>query len=278
MLKIGITYLYTILNYGYPPTVEDDLRALDEVGSLGFRFLEMEGLGADHLQGLVKHKRAYARAIESNGLYVHNFCLVHRDLVSVDDRVRRAAYDVAKVAVEVAREFRSETLHLASYAPEEVTFVDGPPYSGSTYRLKREYRVEIPDTFRWERQWRALVESTRAVSDLAAEADLKVIMEPRVGEIICSSDSLLRLIEDVNRPNFFANFDCAHFQAQREIIPLSLERLRGKYANVHIADNDPVSTEHLPLGEGIIDWDGFFRTLARHGYEGYLAACVNTGV
>ena len=51
---------------------------------------------------------------------------------------------------------------------------------------------------------------------------------------------------------------------------LALEKLRGHFANIHIADNNPVSTEHLPLGEGTIDWEGFFRVLQRMKYEGYL--------
>lgn len=95
-------------------------------------------------------------------------------------------------------------------------------------------------------------------------------MEPRVGEVICSVDSLLRLIEHVDRPNFMANFDTAHFSAQRENVPLALMKLKGRFANVHLADNNPVNTEHLPIGEGVIDWREFFRVLKGIGYDGYL--------
>jgi sugar phosphate isomerase/epimerase len=95
-------------------------------------------------------------------------------------------------------------------------------------------------------------------------------MEPRVGEVICSVDSQLRLIEHVDRPNFKANFDTAHFSAQRENVVLALEKLRGNFANIHIADNDPANAEHLPIGEGIIDWKEFFRVLKGMGYQGYL--------
>ena len=95
-------------------------------------------------------------------------------------------------------------------------------------------------------------------------------MEPRVGEVICSVDSLLRLIEHVDRPNFKANFDTAHFSAQRENVVLALAKLKGHFANVHIADNDPSNTDHLPIGEGSIDWKEFLRTLHQMGYTGYL--------
>ena len=95
-------------------------------------------------------------------------------------------------------------------------------------------------------------------------------MEPRVGEVICSVDSLLRLIEHVDRPNFKANFDTGHFSAQRENVVLALAKLKGNFANIHISDNDPVNTDHLPLGDGTIDWHEFFRVLKVMGYEGYL--------
>jgi sugar phosphate isomerase/epimerase len=95
-------------------------------------------------------------------------------------------------------------------------------------------------------------------------------MEPRVGEIISSVDSLLRLIEHVDRPNFKANFDTGHFSAQRENVVLALAKLKGKFANIHISDNDPVGVDHLPIGRGTIDWIGFFTLLKRMGYDGFL--------
>ena len=44
-MRISITYLYVIFQYGYPHTVKDVLAALPKIRKLGFRFLEMEGLG-----------------------------------------------------------------------------------------------------------------------------------------------------------------------------------------------------------------------------------------
>ena len=81
---------------------------------------------------------------------------------------------------------------------------------------------------------------------------------------------MLRLIEHVNRSNFKANFDVAHFSAQREDVSLALMKLEGKFANIHIADNSPVNTQHLPLGHGDVDWKEFFRLLKQMNYQGYL--------
>jgi sugar phosphate isomerase/epimerase len=53
-------------------------------------------------------------------------------------------------------------------------------------------------------------------------------------------------------------------------VPLALAKLRGLYANVHVSDNDPANTDHLPIGDGVIDWQEFFRVLKVQGYDGYL--------
>ena len=90
------------------------------------------------------------------------------------------------------------------------------------------------------------------------------------GGVICSVDSMVRLIADVGRKNFRANCDAAHFCAQRENVPLALMKLEDRYANIHTADNDCATADHLALRDGIIDWVEFFGILKRQGYEGYL--------
>ena len=98
--------------------------------------------------------------------------------------------------------------------------------------------------------WNVLVESGRFTAGVAAEYGKTIIMEPRVGEVICSIDSMIRLIDDVAMNSFRGNFDTGHFSAQRENIPLALANLRGKFVNIHLSDNDPVTTDHLLIGDG----------------------------
>jgi len=271
-MRISITYLYVIFQYGYPHTVRDVLRALPKIQKLGFRFLEMEGLGAAHLRSMYAHRKLVAAALEDCGLHVHNFCVVDPALVSLQPERRREATDRFRMGAELAAFFGSETLHLASYAPP-VRYTSARPYQlgGKTgYKFVNQTRVRIPVGFQWQRVWEALVASCRECAAIAAGYGKTVIMEPRVGEVICSVDSLLRLIEHVDCPNFQANFDTGHFSAQRENVVLALTKLQGKFANIHISDNDPVNSDHLPIGDGSIDWQEFFRTLKTMNYLGYL--------
>jgi sugar phosphate isomerase/epimerase len=271
-MRISITYLYVIFQYGYPHSVRDVLAALPKIQKLGFRFLEMEGLGAAHLRAMYANRQSVAAALRDNGLHVHNFCVVDPLLVSLDPAKRSAALDRFRMGAELGAFFGSETLHLASYAPP-VRYVSAKPYqlgANTGYKFANQMRIRIPPGFDWQPVWDALVASCRECADVAAGYGKTVIMEPRVGEVICSVDSLLRLIEHVNRSNFKANFDTGHFTAQRENVALGLMKLAGKFANIHISDNDPVNTEHLPIGDGTIDWPEFFRVLKAMNYSGYL--------
>jgi sugar phosphate isomerase/epimerase len=271
-MRISLTYLYTIFHYGYPPKITDDFKALIEIRKLGFHYLEMEGLGPAHLRSVYENRKALREALDDCGLHVHNFCVVDADLVSLDRRRRRQGMEHFKLGAEVGDFLGAETLHLASYTPP-IQYIQGKPYQlkgKNGYRFAGQSQVRIPARFDWTKVWNALAESCRSCADVAAQHKKTVIMEPRVGEIICSVDSLLRLIEHVGRPNFKANFDTAHFSAQRENVPLALAKLQGQFANIHIADNNPINTEHLAIGEGTIDWREFFRLLKTMKYDGYL--------
>lgn len=269
-MKIGITYLYTISKYGYPPKVQDDYKALAEIERMGFHYLEMEGLGREHTEEVWQHRREFRRCLDDHGVHVHNFCGVDPELVSLDDGRRHAAYERFRRTAELGKSLGTETLHLASYAPP-VQYVGPAPYQlNEKYTFGDQFRLRLPEGFRWQRVWHVLVESCRFAADVAKGYDCTVLMEPRVGEVICSPDSMIRLIHDVGRDNFKANFDTAHFCAQRENVVLALAKLEGLYANVHVADNDPINTMHVAVGDGTIDWKEFLRVLARQGYKGYL--------
>ena len=270
-MKLSVTYLVTILKYGYPPKPADDIRSLEYLNRLGFHYLEMEGLGKDHAENLLKNLKTYQQALADNGIRIHNFCCVDPDLVSLDRQKRTAAYDHFQKMAEVGCELGAQTLHLASYAPP-VTYLGKAPYAldGGDYAFGSTARIRIPEGFCWQQVWDTLVESCAFCADYAKQLDKVVIMEPRVGEVICSVDSMLRLLDAVNSPFLQANFDTGHFSAQREDVCLALKKLEGRYANIHLADNIPVNTDHIPLGTGSIHWEEFFRILAQQKYDGFL--------
>lgn len=270
-MKLSVTYLVTILKYGYPPKPEDDIKSLEYLNRLGFHYLEMEGLGKEHAANLKKNLSTYKNALADNNIHVHNFCIVDPDMVSLDTQKRSAAYDHFREMADIGCELGAETLHLASFSPP-VEYKGHAPYAldGGEYEYGSNAQIHIPEKFCWQEVWDALVDGTRHCAEHAGSLGKTVIMEPRVGETICSVDSMIRLLDDVGSEWLKANFDVGHFSAQRENVCLALMKLEGKYANIHIADNNPRDAEHIPLGTGTVDWDEFFQILARQGYNGYL--------
>ena len=225
-------------------------------------------MGAEHIRAMHREQQRFARRLEALGLRCVNYCPVLRELVSVDPAVRAAAYPIFELGAETAAGFGSRTVHVATYLPP-VEFVGPKPYVGKL-RYGEHYQVVMPDDFTWESQWNALVDSVRTCADIAARHGLVLIIEPRVAELVSSTDSLLRLMDHVQRPNLMANFDCAHLNAQKEILPLSARKLAGRIGGVHLADNDGSDNRHLMPGDGNIDFTGVFKELVRQGFDGSL--------
>lgn len=105
----------------------------------------------------------------------------------------------------------------------------------------------------------------------AKAAGLRFCLEPRVGEIVSNTDGLLRLMDAVDDENFGAVLDTGHQHAQKEILPLSVEKLGRRIFYLHVSDNDGRVNEHRSLGEGTVDWEGVFTALQKHGFTGYVA-------
>ena len=269
-MKISCCWLYAISKYGYPVAVADIPAALRDMADLGFHYVELEGASAHgNLLQVYDQRQEIASLCDELGLKVVNFCPVIPELVSLDEAERTKAHDLFQVALELAGFFRCATIQIDSYTPP-LKFIGDQPYKEMLdYGL--DFRIEIDPAFRWEQQWRVLVDTFQRCAEAAQRAGLPFCLEPRVGEIISNTDALLRLMDHVGAGNFGAVLDTAHQHAQKEILPLSVEKLGGRIMYLHVADNDGKINEHKALGEGTVDWAGVFTALKKHSFSGYVA-------
>ncbi len=271
-MKISCCWLFAISKYGYPPSLPDTERALGEMAALGFTHVELEGVGEENLRAVSGARKALKARCDDLGLAVVNFCPVLPDLVNPEKARRVQALDLFKLGVETAGFFGCESVQAVSSTPP-LAFVGEPPYK-SALTYGQRYQVKVDPDFRWDALWGWLVDSMGACADEADRAGLKFCLEPRVGEIISNTDALLRLLEAVDSDNFGAVLDTGHLNAQKEILPLSVEKLGDRVHYVHASDNDGQSNQHLALGKGTVDWDGVFQALKKHGFSGYVAVDV----
>jgi len=267
-MKISCCFLYVISKYGYPPTVSNMHRALQEMQGLGFHYVELEGVRENHLKEVYAQRAELKKRSDALSLRVLNFCPVLPALVSLNPAERLHALDLFKLGIEVANYFGSEMIQIDSYTPP-LDFLGEAPYQ-EMISFGRQFKVRIPEGFRWQAQWDTLVDSLAQCTALAKEAGLRLCLEPRVGEIISNTDAMLRLLDAVNDDNFGAVLDTGHQHAQKELLPLSVEKLGKKIFYLHVSDNDGRENTHLRLGEGTIDWEGLLIALQRHRYEGFV--------
>ena len=206
------------------------------------------------------------------GLTVVNFCPVLPDLVHPEKARRIHALDLFKLGVETASFFGCEMVQTISATPP-LAFVGDAPYK-EALAFGQRYQVKVDPAFSWDALWGWLTDSMGACADEADRASLKLCLEPRVGEIISNTDALLRLMEAVDSDNFGAVLDTGHLNAQKEILPLSVEKLGSRIYYVHASDNDGQTNQHLAPGKGTVDWEGVFTALKKHDFSGQVAVDV----
>ncbi|HCZ07016.1 MAG TPA: hypothetical protein DHV12_07805 [Thermotogae bacterium] len=271
-MKLNLCWLYAISKYGYPPSIEDTFRVIEEAANLGFHYMEMEGVRERNMKEVYQHRKAIKDACESRGVKIMNFCPILPELVSLDEAERRKGFELYKMGLEIATFLGAELVQIDSFTPP-LKFHGNQPYKESIdYGL--DLKVEIDPDFDWDEQWAVLVETFTEAAELAKEAGLKLCVEPRVGEMISNTDSALRLLDHVQSENLGIVLDTGHQHAQKEVLPLSVEKLKDKIFYLHVADNDGKVNEHRALGEGSVDWEGVFQALKKHGFDGYVGIDV----
>jgi sugar phosphate isomerase/epimerase len=268
-MKIACCWMYAIGMYGFPPAVEEMRKAIQEMAAMGFQSIELEGMGYENLESVARNKELLKDECLRNGVQVVNFAPLIPGVISMDVQERRKAFDHFRIGVEVASYLGSARVWIDSYNPP-LDIIEGKPYSQEII-FGKEMRVRIPSVFDWKEFWKSFVRAIKDCNRVCMDYGLELLIEPRVGEVTSNTDGLLRLFDAVPNENLGAILDVAHLYAQKELLPLSIEKLGEKIRYVHIADNDGRENRHLPMGEGTVDWDGVFKTLKRIGYKGFYA-------
>ncbi len=270
-MRTACGWIYAIDRYGYPPSIDDILKAVREMAGMGFKYIEMEGVSIEGLNersltDIAKRKDEIRRLCDDLGVRVLAFLPIIADLVSLDKPRREKALSLFDLSVEIAEAFSSEFLYTDTFTAP-LRFVGEAPYEQSI-NFGKEFRIEVDPDFSWQAVWDVLVDSIAACTERAGRAGMKLLVEPRLGENVSNTEGLTRLIEAVGDDNLGVLFDPAHLYPQKEILPLSVEKLGRHIYYVHIADSDGATNEHLPPGSGTVDWTGIFAALKKHDFAG----------
>ncbi len=258
---ITCAFLYSITRYGYPPAADRMIDYIREMAELGFRSVELEGIGGEHLQAVANRSTEIRNALDDHGLSLAVFCTVLPRLGSVHAEQRTQALELFRLGCETA---------VALGAPAVLD--NGPlvPYEfPADLPVSRHYapdllqRIGLPASLDWSLYRDALVKTLQRACDIAAEHGLAYYLHPCCGSLTETTDGYLWLKQDVGRANLKFNFDVAN-----------QFYMRGEIDYIHISDNRGDRIEHRTVGDGAIDWKLFFATLARIGFRGQLSIDV----
>jgi L-ribulose-5-phosphate 3-epimerase len=123
-----------------------------------------------------------------------------------------------------------------------------------------------------EAMWGRLVGGVAPVVDHAAARGMRLGFEPEPGMVVDTLAAYGRLLDRLGRPDSLRlTVDIGHLECMGER-PLAhaLEPWVGRIINVHVDDMLSCRHEHLPLGEGEVDFPPVLAALAAGGYDGGL--------
>ena len=283
-LSVGASYSASVYGryengrYVGAPSFDDIIETIRKTADLGYDAVELETLLNTQVSDVytAKNIKTIRKVLSEVGIAVPHFNVysVISSLSGATRGEREEGIKLFRNEITIAKGLGAKLLILSGSPIPGVKFSPGKIYSGGPPES-----VEVPEDFDWKKIWQNYVETIRQCADIAQKAGLKLAIEPRPREIITSSDSLLRLIHEVNKKNVGGLIDTAHLFVQKEILPLAIQKLRGRIFGLHLADNDGTLEYHWAPGKGKIDWPGVLQALKNSSFDEYLTVELEgTGV
>lgn len=248
------------LRFGYGTNGLADLRLDDALAVLADLGYDGVGLTLDHMHldpfapDLVARSRHLARRLDALGLevtietgarYVLDARRKHGPSLldpEPGDRARRV--DLLLRAVRIAGDLGAPAVHC---------------FSGT-----------LPPGTAPETAWQRLAETLTPVLDAAASAGVPLAIEPEPGHLLATLADFHRLRRALDDPAFLGlTLDIGHCQCLEPLPPADCVRAAAPWLrHVQIEDMRRDVHEHLPFGDGEIDFPPVLTALADIGYGG----------
>jgi sugar phosphate isomerase/epimerase len=270
-MKVGCAFLIPITQYGFPPSPEDSIRAIQAAAQGGFDGIEMEAVDGVNVEAFAERLADLDEALKNAALEVCCFTAVVQNLFTIDATLGDACLATLERIAHMAKRLRSPLLGLCPYVPSELRPVKG----SELYEGGPAMRLEVPKDYPWDRFWRSAASRLKRAGDIAATNGLTLVIEGRVGDLIGCLDGVAQLIDRAGRSAIGLVYDTAHVHAAKDRLNVAFSKYVDRIRHVHIADNDGTAPFHLPMGRGTIDFPSLIRLLKQLNYAGYV--CIDYG-
>ena len=117
--------------------------------------------------------------------------------------------------------------------------------------------------------WQLLIEQCIEISKQVENSGMKIAFEPEPGMFIDTMDKFEQLHKAISHSKFGLTLDIGHLECMNEMPLLPhLEKWSSVLWNIHLEDMRRGVHDHLPPGEGLIDFGKVFEGLNEIKYEG----------
>ncbi|WP_407357316.1 sugar phosphate isomerase/epimerase family protein [Methanolobus sp. WCC5] len=127
------------------------------------------------------------------------------------------------------------------------------------------YGGQVPD-----KAWEINIRSIQQLCDFAADRGILIAVEnmPDIPKIFGRKPGeMIDMLNQVDRDNAYMTLDVGHANTMG-LLDEFVEKCFDKIRHIHIHDNHGTHDEHLPLGQGNIDWKKLMESLS--AYKGRL--------
>lgn len=126
--------------------------------------------------------------------------------------------------------------------------------------------------------WDTLRASLEAILKVASDYKVYLVLESVAGQLVHDYFTTREMFNMIDSPYLYLTMDPSHYQLYRNDIPWAVRKLgTDKIKHVHLKDSigvpGDIGADFLfpLLGEGAVDWNGFFLALDDISYDGYLS-------
>lgn len=134
----------------------------------------------------------------------------------------------------------------------------------------RRYYFTTPP---FEKSWKWASESLGELAYVAEKLGVMLALEPLPGtNLIEDPKQVVEMLKEVNSKNLMAQFDTVKANVIKSKISLTdqIDILKNYLASVCLGDNDGTKLDHLPLGQGTVDFELVIKKLKEIGYDKFL--------
>jgi len=267
-MNIGVSPAYITSRYGELFSFDDLCICIKKAAAQGFTGLQLEVFRNENMriytsERVKKIKELYKSLNLKLPQFIAHF--LGPELASLKKTRKERALETFKNIVQISKDLGTQIIDLPPSIPPELEFDDSllaRPLGA--YRK----RVIIPNNISWNEIWEDYVNTIKRCIEIVEDASMLLAIEPLPRTIVSNSDAALRLIDSVSSKSLGVCLDTGNLFVQKEILPLTIEKLGCRILSTHLSDNDGQKLMKWAPGKGVIDWREVIKALLKVSYNG----------